>query len=68
MASGHVYRANRPNTWPLRPMLQSEDSSCQPGAVHTWPFAEVVPQTPMSEMHGTSTNPASRHCRDKVTR
>lgn len=22
MASGHVNRANRPNTWPLRPMLQ----------------------------------------------
>jgi hypothetical protein len=39
MASGHVYRANRPNTWLLRPMLQSEDSSCQPGAVHTWPIS-----------------------------
>jgi hypothetical protein len=39
MASGHVNRANRPNTWLLRPMLQSEDSPCQPGAVHTWPFA-----------------------------
>jgi len=37
MASGHGYRANRPNTWLLRPLLQSEDSSCQPGAVHTWP-------------------------------
>ena len=32
MASGHEYRANRPNTWLLRPMLQSEGSSCQPGA------------------------------------
>jgi hypothetical protein len=39
MASGHEYRANRPNTWPLRPTPQSEDSSCQPGAVHTWPIA-----------------------------
>jgi hypothetical protein len=39
MASGHVNRANRPNTWLLRPMLQSEDSPCQPGAVHTWPIA-----------------------------
>jgi len=39
MASGHVNRANRPNTWPLRPTPQSEDSPCQPGAVHTWPFA-----------------------------
>jgi hypothetical protein len=34
MASGHVNRANRPNTWLLRPMLQREDSPCQPGAVH----------------------------------
>jgi len=41
MASGHVYRANRPNTWLLRPMLQSEDFPCQPGAVHTWPIADV---------------------------
>ena len=39
MASGHEYRANRPNTWLLRPMLQREDSPCQPGAVHTWPVA-----------------------------
>jgi hypothetical protein len=39
MASGHAYRVNRPNTWLLRPMLQSEDSSCQPGAVHPWPIA-----------------------------
>lgn len=38
MASGHVYRANRPNTWL---MLQSEESSCQPGALHTWPFASI---------------------------
>jgi hypothetical protein len=38
MASGHAHRAKRPNTWLLRPLLQSEDSSCQPGAVHT-PFA-----------------------------
>jgi hypothetical protein len=41
MASGHVNRSNRPNTWLLRPMLQREDSSCQPGAVHTWPLAEL---------------------------
>jgi hypothetical protein len=41
MASGHAYRVNRPNTWLLRPMLQSEDSSCQPGAVHTWPIASI---------------------------
>jgi hypothetical protein len=42
MASGHVYRANRPNTWLHRPTLQSADSSCQPGAVHTWPISEVT--------------------------
>jgi hypothetical protein len=42
MASGHEYRANRPNTWLLRPMLQSEDSPCQPGAVHTWPIASFA--------------------------
>src|SRR4030088_857925 len=36
MASGHVNRAKRPNTWPHRPSLQREDFSCQPGAVHTW--------------------------------
>ena len=44
MASGHVNRANRPNTWPLRPTLQSEDSSCQPGAVHTWARANLSDQ------------------------
>jgi hypothetical protein len=41
MASGHGYRTQRPNTWLLRPMLQREDSSCQPGAVHTWPLADL---------------------------
>ena len=41
MASGHVNRANRPNTWPHRPMLLRRKSSCQLGAVHTWPLADV---------------------------
>src|SRR6516165_9008035 len=45
MASGHVNRANRPNTWLLRPSLQSEASSCQPGAVHTWPLADMAVST-----------------------
>ena len=36
MASGHVNRTNRPNTWLHRPSLRRDDSSCQPGAVHTW--------------------------------
>ena len=36
MASGHVNRINRPNTWLHRPMLRREVLTCQPGAVHTW--------------------------------
>jgi hypothetical protein len=39
MASGHVNRTNRPNTWLHRPTLRREDSPCQPGAVHTWPIS-----------------------------
>ena len=41
MASGHVYRDQRPNTWLHRPSLRREDSPCHPGAVHTWPFADI---------------------------
>src|SRR4029077_13439425 len=37
MASGHVNRTQRPNTWLHRPSLRREDSPCQLGAVHTWP-------------------------------
>src|SRR5258708_20853027 len=36
MASGHVNRIYRPNTWLHRPSLRREDFSCQPGSVHTW--------------------------------
>src|SRR5262245_46222752 len=36
MASGHVNRTNRPNTWLHRPACGREESPCQPGAVHTW--------------------------------
>jgi len=32
MASGHVSRSYRPNTWHHRPSLQREKSPCQPGA------------------------------------
>jgi hypothetical protein len=39
MASGHVNRTQRPNTWLHRPSLRREDSPCQLGAVHTWPKA-----------------------------
>ena len=42
MASGHVNRIKRPNTWLHRPMLQNrEESSCQTGAVHTWHLADA---------------------------
>jgi hypothetical protein len=41
MASGHVNRTNRPNTWLHRPSLLREDSSCQLGAVHTWHKADI---------------------------
>ena len=42
MASGHVNRTQRPNTWLHRPTLRREDSPCQLGAVHTWPTASNV--------------------------
>ena len=42
MASGHVNRANRPNTWPHRLTLRREVLTCQPGAVHTWHIADVA--------------------------
>jgi hypothetical protein len=43
MASGHVNRIKRPNTWLHRPMLQNrEESSCQTGAVHTWHIASFA--------------------------
>jgi hypothetical protein len=42
MASGHVNRIKRPNTWLHRPMLQNrEESSCQTGAVHTWHVTDI---------------------------
>jgi hypothetical protein len=42
MASGHVNRTQRPNTWLHRPSLRREDSPCQLGAVHTWPKADIL--------------------------
>ena len=42
MASGHVNRTYRPNTWQHRPSLRREVSSCQPGAVHTWHNADAA--------------------------
>jgi hypothetical protein len=46
MASGHVNRTYRPNTWLHRPNLRREDFSCQPGAVHTWHFPDIPARTP----------------------
>ena len=42
MASGHVNRTQRPNTWLHRPTLRRDNSPCQLGAVHTWPIAAVA--------------------------
>ena len=40
MASGHVNRANRPNTWLDRPACKRAESPCQQGAVHTWHISD----------------------------
>jgi len=42
MASGHVNRANRPNTWPHRPSCNRAENPCQQGAVHTWHIPELL--------------------------
>src|SRR3954453_13195165 len=42
MASGHVNRTNRPNTWLHRPATRREDSPCQLGAVHTWHIRDIA--------------------------
>jgi hypothetical protein len=53
MASGHVNRIKRPNTWLHRPMLQNrEESSCQTGAVHTWHKADVLKASPDVRFQG----------------
>jgi hypothetical protein len=46
MASGHVNRTQRPNTWLHRPTLRREDSPCQHGAVHTWPITTDIALEP----------------------
>jgi hypothetical protein len=43
MASGHVNRTNRPNTWLHRPTCMREENPCQLGAVHTWHEVWVPP-------------------------
>jgi hypothetical protein len=42
MASGHVNRTQRPNTWLHRLSLRREDSPCQLGAVRTWPLTSFA--------------------------
>ncbi len=54
MASGHVNRTQRPNTWLHRPSLRREDSPCQLGAVHTWPIATCGPETLIGRFRGHS--------------
>jgi hypothetical protein len=46
MASGHGYRANRPNTWLLRPTLQVKILLANPepsthGSTRTFPWTSV---------------------------
>ena|SRR6516225_6731247 len=45
MASGHVNRTNRPNTWLHRPACKREEKPCQLGAVHTWHRADISRQS-----------------------
>jgi hypothetical protein len=58
MASGHVNRTNRPNTWLHRPSLQREDFPCQLGAVHTWHKGDLLvgalecPQSAVEQTQG----------------
>ena len=50
MASGHVNRTNRPNTWLHRPAMRREDSPCQLGAVHTWHLADLALRPDFDEL------------------
>ena len=54
MASGHVNRTQRPNTWLHRPSLRREESPCQLGAVHTWPIATNFTLRPDVSFRGKS--------------
>ena len=60
MASGHVNRVNRPNTWLHRPSLRREVFPCQLGAVHTWHTASLVGcQLSVRRDHGAESAPGS---------
>jgi hypothetical protein len=61
MASGHVNRVKRPNTWLQRPMLQDrEESSCQTGAVHTWHLTDMTGSADDFRSWGMSGSPILR--------
>src|SRR5262249_10580001 len=75
MASGHVNRINRPNTWLHRPAKRREVFPCQPGAVHTWRLADMVDasdQRPLcvvdSADRGNTLNKAFCRCHAKENR
>jgi hypothetical protein len=67
MASGHVNRTQRPNTWLHRPSLQREDSSWQLGAVHTRPIvlkkSEVSVHEKSAELPTTPSIDANPRCK-----
>jgi hypothetical protein len=52
MASGHVNRTNRPNTWLHRPTCKREEKPCQLGAVHTWLKADLARQSAICPLSG----------------
>src|SRR5262245_24386546 len=73
MASGHVNRTNRPNTWLHRPACGREESPCQLGAVHTCALCGLKPDIsrgPRSAQKPTLTceqiqNIRGRSCNDR---
>ena len=52
MASGHVNRTNRPNTWLHRPACKREEKPCQLGAVHTWHKADIPRRSAICRLSG----------------
>jgi hypothetical protein len=68
MASGHVSRNKRPNTWLHRPSLRREESSCQPGAVHTWHEPDLQPCLQFGSYRGKTGHGADGPIRSIMTR
>ncbi len=68
MASGHVYRANQAEHMAAPTNAASEDSSCQPGAVHTWPgSAEILLCNKSAAVWGTPAVAQTHPGRQPVT-